>query len=148
MATPKETGLAFFNALSGNLKIKLTEPAHPVSEHVLNLQAPPEARIVSVKLVLSVFENDDLRELTEAEYETIAFPKLEISLRGDTGAVVVHQAPNGKHFTVRELACAVERTELETRGASEWLGGVDVHHVFFEGLSEEKDGTWSICWGS
>lgn len=52
------------------------------------------------------------------------------------------------HFTVRELVHAVEKTELETRGSSEWLGGIDVHHIFFEGISAEADGTWALCWGS
>lgn len=145
--TPKQT-LEFFNSLSGHLDVGLSEPAQPVSEHLLNRQAPPTAKLVSVTLSLSVFAGDDLRALTEAEYQAVAFAAPSISLRGVTGAVVVHRAPNGKHFTVRELARAVERTELETRGASEWLGGVDAHHVFFEGLREEKDGTWSIHWGS
>jgi hypothetical protein len=31
---------------------------------------------------------------------------------------------------------------------SEWFGGVDVHHVFFEGLHEDVDGVWVANWGS
>jgi hypothetical protein len=29
-----------------------------------------------------------------------------------------------------------------------WLGGVDVHHVFFEGIKLGDDGVWGTGWGS
>ena len=31
---------------------------------------------------------------------------------------------------------------------SEWFDGVDVHHVFFEGIHQDSDGVWEIYWGS
>ena len=34
------------------------------------------------------------------------------------------------------------------QGNSEWFGGVDVHHVFFEGIHLADDGVWDIYWGS
>ncbi|MGA9520488.1 MAG: hypothetical protein WBV82_03435 [Myxococcaceae bacterium] len=71
-----------------------------------------------------------------------------IRLRGEAGDPVEHRAPNGKHFTVRELVKAVEETERQSRSRSNWLGGIDVHHVYFEGIHPENDGTWSIAWGS
>jgi hypothetical protein len=140
--------LAFFNKLSGILHIELTEPAQPYAPHVLNLQASPDARITSLRFDAQVFERGELRPLTEDELASIAFAAPQIRLRGDTGEEVAHDAPNGEHFTVRDLIRAVELTELRTRGSSEWLGGVDVHHIFFEGISLEQDGTWAICWGS
>ena len=34
------------------------------------------------------------------------------------------------------------------RPNSLWFGGIDCHHVFYEGLVLNKNGTISICWGS
>jgi hypothetical protein len=60
---------------------------------------------------------------------------------------VEHDAPNGKAFTTRDLKAAIEKTEQAGRENAPWLGGVDVHHVFFEGIELEDD-VWTICWGS
>lgn len=64
------------------------------------------------------------------------------------GIITEHQAPNGKNFTVGELLAAVHAHEVQTRGKAEWFGKVDDHHVYFEGLHEEPDGTFRISWGS
>lgn len=140
--------LAFFNRLSAILRIELTEPAQQVSPHLLDLAASPSAELVSLRVETNVFEGDDERPLTEEELASVAFDAPEIQLRGDTGELVVHRAPNGRHFKVGDLIRAVEETERRTRANTEWLGGIDVHHIFFEGILPEQDGTWSLCWGS
>ena len=140
--------LAFFNNLSGKLKIELTEPPERVG-NLSNERAPADAEIKSISLNLEVFNQDDetFRALTKEELATIAFHGASIVLQSEDGEEVSHNAPNGESFTVADLAKAVEETERQTRGDSEWLGGIDVHHVYFEGL-EEEDGVWLICWGS
>lgn len=100
--------LAFFNRLSAILRIELTEPPEQVAPHVLNLVASPAAKLASLYLDVKVFDGDDGRPLTENELRSIAFAAEAIQLRGDTGEVVVHRAPNGEHFTVRDLIHAVE----------------------------------------
>lgn len=142
--------LAFFNRLSGKLEIELSVPAQQVSPNLLNLQAPPEAKIVNLKLTAQVYEEstNKFRDLTANEWNSVAFRGSEIRLRGDSGGVVFHKAPNGTFFTVRDLWLAVEQTERQTRDDTEWLGGVDVHHCFFEGIHEGEDGAWDILWGS
>jgi hypothetical protein len=142
--------LEFFNSLSGHLDIQLSVPAQPFAPHLLNLQASPEAKIVTLKLTAEVYNTatETFRDLTADELNSVAFRGSEIRLRGDGDRVVSHKAPNGAFFTVRELLLAVEETERQTRNDSEWLGGVDVHHIFFEGIREEPDGTWFIRWGS
>jgi len=49
---------------------------------------------------------------------------------------------------VRDVAAVVEATERKGRDDASWLGGVDVHHVFLEGLHPTDDGAWRIAWGS
>jgi hypothetical protein len=143
--------LELFNGLSGRLKIELSEPPEQVSPKLLNLKASATAQVLSVKLELEVFDedDDDGRPLTDAEWSHVVFTAPSIRLVGEgANEVVEHRAPDGKCFTVRDLAAAIEATERKTRASSEWLGGVDVHHIYFEGLEEDDDGAWAICWGS
>ncbi len=143
-----ETPLEFFNRMSGTLNIVLTEPPVPVSPKVLNKKALPTAKIKSLWLEMKVWEDDEMRPLTEEEATTVALRKARVRLRGLTREAVFHEAPNGKDFTVRELWIAVEETERQTRSTSKWFGGIDVHHIYFEGLRLEEDGSYSIEWGS
>ena len=144
--------LEFFNSLSGKLKIELTVPPERVG-NLVNERATPEAGIVSLKLVVEIYnsDTDERRPLTPEELDSVAFRGASIRLRSEEGEAVSHAAPNGQFFTVRQLLAAVEETERQTRDQSEWLGGVDVHHVYFEGIHPDEDGeegVWQICWGS
>jgi len=153
-----EESLRFFNKLSGRLNIRLSEPPQPFSERLLNQVAPPSARIVEVSLAMQVLEDSeqgdlcdlaDPRDLTEEEWNRVVLRTPVIRMRGENGKEVVeHRAPDGLAFTVRDLAAAVAETERQTRGGTEWYGGIDVHHVYFEGIELEEDGVWFIAWGS
>jgi|GEM_PF-1560676 len=149
---PRELpGLGFLNQLSGTLRIELSEPARPVSERVMNLVADQTATIKSMSLALTVFlrPSKTFRELTDEElaYVVVAEPRLRLCGEG-SDEPVEHQAPNGVAFTVRDLVDAIVTTERQSRAASNWMGGIDVHHIFFEGIGRNEDGTWSISWGS
>jgi hypothetical protein len=145
--------LEFFNSLTGRLEIELDVPAEPVA-NLLNLQAKPDARVVRLELRVEVFNRDTetFRPLTPEEYDSVAFHGSSIRLQSEDSEAISHDAPNGSFFTVRELLRAVEETERRTRDQSEWLGGVDVHHIFFEGIhpseDEDEDDVWEIYWGS
>jgi hypothetical protein len=141
--------LEFFNSLSGELKVTLSAPTEKIGSSA-NVRATPEAEIESLELAAEVFHRDSgtFRALTPDELRSVAFRASQITLQGEGGGTVTHQAPNGKFFTVQELLKAVAETERQTRDKSEWFGGVDVHHVFFEGIHQGDDGVWKIYWGS
>jgi hypothetical protein len=134
-------------SISGQLHVELSEPAELITERLHNRKATPGATITSVTLHAEMVEDDDFRELSEAELSASAFEGPEIVMRG-LGTAVRHVAPNGAYFTVRDLLAAVEETERATRHESSWFGGVDVHHVSFEGLRLGEDNVWQISWGS
>jgi hypothetical protein len=140
--------MELFEGLGGRLRIELTESTERIAPNLLNEKAAPGAQIKSLRLESYVFEDNDLRPLTEEEYERVALREPEFQLRGEAGELVTHHAPNGEFFTVRDVLRAVEETERKTRATSEWFGGVDVHHVYFEGVHRQDDGTWLIHWGS
>jgi len=119
----KRPKLEFFNRLRGTLRIEPTEPPQRFAPHMLNLKAPEMATIKSIRLEMGVFNVVGRRELTEAELALIVFDQPEIRLRGESGDCILHKAPNGRQFTVRDLIEAVESTERQTRGKTRWLGG-------------------------
>lgn len=147
-APTAQEGLAFFNALSGLLRIELTEPAEPVAPGMANRRATETATIHTLRLEMQVMEGEASRPLTEEEWSRIVVREPTIRLVSDAKVVVAHDAPNGAFFTVRDLTAAVEETERRTRGQTEWFGGIDVHHVFFEGIDQREDGVWTVAWGS
>jgi hypothetical protein len=140
--------MTLIEGLGGRLYIELSEPTVPISPVLVNERATPGAQIESLRLESYVFEDDDFRPLTEEEYGRVALRESTIQLRGEAGEPVTHRAPNGEYFTVLDVLRAVEETERVTRAKSDWLGGVDVHHVYFEGVHRQDDGTWLIHWGS
>lgn len=145
-----DEALEFFNRLTGRLELELSEPPVQIAPALLNMRAPESARLVKVALELEYFEEgaDDPRPLTEEEWALVVLRTPTLVLRGEAEEPVEHRALNGEHFTVRELVDAIIATERATRGMSEWFGGIDVHHVYFEGIDEEDDGSWTISWGS
>lgn len=141
--------LEFFNNLSGRLEIELSGSTERIGD-LENVRAESDARITSLSLTVEVFNRDSetFRALTPDELQSVAFRAPEITLQGESGDPVTHQAPNGEFFSVQDLLNAVGETERRTRDKTEWFGGVDMHHVFFEGLEQVDDNAWEICWGS
>ncbi|MFI6996408.1 hypothetical protein [Nocardia sp. NPDC050175] len=139
--------LEFFNGLSGTLAIVLTEPTENVAANLSNQRAAATATITEVSFAPNVFEDGDFRDLTDDEFDRVVLDLPALNLRG-FGDPVEHRAPNGKCFTVRDLVAAISETERSTRQQSQWFGGIDVHHIFFEGIHEGDDGVWEIYWGS
>lgn len=146
-----ESNLAFFNDLAGRLEFDLSEPPQAVDDMAVQL-ATPDARLRNLRLDLKVFVEDlgDERELTAEEWERPVLGQAQVSLRSLSGDLLSHSAPNGEFFTVRELMLAIEETERRTREKSDWFGGLDLHHCFFEGIypDEEVPEAWEIYWGS
>ena len=146
-----DDALRFFSGLSGRLRIELDIPPKRAVPHLYNLASDPQARVVSVTLELKVLVSEPaplLRELTPAEWDEVVIRSPKVRMRGESDLVVEHVAPDGLQFTVRDLARAIEETERRGRPESQWLGGIDVHHVYFEGIELQEDGVWLICWGS
>jgi hypothetical protein len=142
--------LAFFINLSGTLRIDLVVPDEPGPYYENDLKVRSDARIVNVRLEDCVYEDGTRkhRRLTLEEYSRVAFRGESIRLKSQSGEVVSHRALNGSYFTVYELLCAVEETERRTRANSEWLGGIDIRHIYFEGLEQGDDDVWETRWGS
>lgn len=157
--------IEFFNKFSATLIIELDIPPHQVGE-LLNQYAAESAKIKSVKFNVSAVDYRNVnRPPSDSELDVIVFKQTTLNLCSDldlraarlpdSKVIVAHSAPNGKYFTVRDVIAAIEATEFQTRQHTDWFGGVDVHHIFFEGIhrhpyrhEEVTESAWEICWGS
>lgn len=52
------------------------------------------------------------------------------------------------HFTVDDVVRCVVEFDQEARPKTKWLGGIDCHHVFFDGFHETSEGYYAPLWGS
>lgn len=73
--------------------------------------------------------------------------------KDDSGAVVAKTKKTFKNtkgfFTIKQVAANIVKFEIKDRPKTKWFGGIDAHHVFFEGLRPNSRGdTYSVFWGS
>jgi hypothetical protein len=151
--TADDDALHFFNRLACTLRIKLGEEPSQVAPNMINLKATKTATITNISITTQVVEGDcedqQYRDLTEAEWNRVIFRGAVLRLRGEgSKRVLEHSAPDGASFTVRDLIAAILETERQTRPETQWCGGIDIHHIFFSGITGEKGGVRDICWDS
>lgn len=143
------------DSLSCRLIVDMDQAPRAI-EGTLNQSEKPGAQVICCKMGIPAFftEDDDLVDLTplqlssKACVESTPLPAT-IYLSSTTGQdmQVKFTAVNGAWFTVQEVLDAIGAFETAARVQTDWYGGIDTHHVMFEGL-EGKDGHYMICWGS
>ena len=134
----------------GSLNIEVTEPLLSIS---LNEYATPTAQLESITFEGNTFDGEDIHEVTEEQLAETAFNHPEINLvwqpaPGRDYLVCHRDAPNGTHFTLQDLIDTIVGAETLFRPHSEWFGGIDTSHTFFEGFTQHGEHTFSIFWGS
>ena len=134
----------------GSLNIEVTEPLLSIS---LNEYATPTAQLESITFEGNTFDGEDIHEVTEEQLAETAFDHPEINLvwqpaPGRDYLVCHRDAPNGTHFTLQDLIDTIVGAETLFRPHSEWFGGIDTSHTFFEGFTQHGEHTFSIFWGS
>lgn len=71
-----------------------------------------------------------------------------ITIFGLAEIPVQHLSPNSRYFTVEDILNAVEETERQTRGNTEWFGEVDRAHIYLERIATGDGLVWRTSWGS
>lgn len=87
-------------------------------------------------------------ELTEEEHKepAISGETYEITIIS-SGVTKTFKKENEEPITVQDVLDYVLEIEQEARPKTDWFGGVDAHHIYFEGLSKQEDG-YEVFWGS
>ena len=110
--------------------------------HLLHIwSGPPEWRSIG-------------RELSDDELQSPGFHGSHMQLRADRdawGAEVTEKSYHSdkEYLTIQEVIANIIDFEMARRPKTNWFGGIDDHHVFFEGMIPNADGaSFNICWGS
>lgn len=133
--------------LSGILQIKLTKPTYRIGR-LYNEFADKNAKIKSIDFHFDFGDEECYEEPIKEIYKQIAIKAKSINIKSETDQIIKFIAPNGKYFTFKDLEKIVKTVEKKTRGNTEWFGGIDCHHIFFEGIHKVKKGLYQLHWGS
>jgi hypothetical protein len=148
----------FFQKMQFTLDIKVSDTYSPANSY--NRMSAPDAQLQSVSYLPvnppsrgddEEDENGLLPEATEDELMSLAYARPSITFSsGHAQLKKTYQAPSGggQYFTVQDLIKIICEFEAEDRLLYDWFGGIDVHHIFFEGAHQQPDGSWKLWWGS
>ena len=140
---PNAINLEKLEHLHFTLGFEMDKPSQQIGS-LLNHCEDTDATLLNIsRTEIERWVNDHMETLTPKELDEIVFTgpitftnKVTKTFKNDKG-----------YFTVRELVDNIVEFEKEDRLASDWFGGVDTHHRFFEGIYKDKD-AYRICWGS
>ena len=157
MATqsPCEGPTAALQKLSFTLQIETTNTS-PQRGTLLNRFEEPASEITSLHAGALMRYDPSLNEhfeLTRDEQAKAGYVGKTLVLKGRSrdGRVVDttrHTYYNEKgFFTVAEVVALIVEFERIDRPKSLWFGGIDCHHVYFQGLRPDSDGdAFYISW--
>ena len=120
------------------------------NNNIANNFVDPKSTIKNIELSdIEVFDVDDdtFRYATDEELNEIVYPFNEITISTHNfNKTFTSKSEDG--FTTKELFYNIIEHEKESRPLTDWFGGIDAHHIFFEGLDKRLDGSYSVFWGS
>jgi hypothetical protein len=145
----------YFEKMHFTLDIKVSG-TYSRKNPLYNVSASPGAKLLSVsyKYVSSPARGEDedlFPDATKDELMSLAYARPSITFSSIHAQFQkTYQAPSGggQYFTVRDLLGIVCKFEAEDRLLYDWLGGIDVHHIFYAGTFQNPDGSWGLCWDS
>lgn len=119
---------------------------------LLNLVADPKAILKDIKvgdIGRYCAQIEDFIYYTDDELNTlIIYDKENIQFQCLNGIKKYYNFPN-KKATIKEFVDAIIDFEKISRPAGDWFGGIDCHHIFYEGIFPiEENDTYMIHWGS
>lgn len=154
LSATREFGCCDVNSISCTLDI-VTDRTPLGVPGLLNRFEQPGAKMLSCEMSHpAIFTGNDLVDMTPGELSAVACDgpkplpaKIHLSSGFEGLGELQFTAANGKWFTVQEFLDVVGKLETAVRGETEWFGGIDAHHVYFEGLMG-ANGRYSVEWGS
>lgn len=134
------------------LSIDLDIPPAPTSAFLMNLQANPTAKLLDIKAYHIARWNNELEEHIEYSEEQlntlVLYNKKKIEFIDSlSNTRKTYKFPTDR-VTIRQLVDAIVDFEKISRPKYKWSGGIDCHHIFYEGIHLTEDGAYSIYWGS
>lgn len=141
------------------LNIQLSKPPAPIGRqpggqfYLLNLQADEDATLTDITVdeiyrteePYKKFTNEEINNLVIYEKDEIEFRFKHFEDRS-RNASKKYYFPSNK-VTIKQFVDAIIDFEKLTRPMNLWCGGIDCHHIFYEGISGQN-GSYIILYGS
>lgn len=138
---------AIMQVLGLTLDCKLSKPSRPISRRMWNQITDPDTSITSLKWRISSRSRKLLRLI--GSLPVMKAKKIIYSPRPQFRTEII--GASNKGITVNELLRVILLAEKAFRNdpRNGWIGGgPNINHVYFEGFSLNKNGTWAVVWGS
>ena len=144
----------YAKALHFRVRVRTTHPSIPTSLLCNRIEAP-ESCILTITPTDPMIWNG--HSLTPADRTAVAFHGSTLTLHSElknvsTNTLVATTTRTFHsplpHFTVDDVIRCVVEFDREARPKTKWLGGIDCHHIFFDGFHETSEGYYVPLWGS
>lgn len=89
--------------------------------------------------------NEEIIDVKKEELEKIIYPYNEIIIMSNGNQETFNQKDG---FNSYDLLDCILNVEIISRQNTNWFGGIDAHHIFFEGLHLLRDNKYYVSWGS
>ncbi len=139
--------------ISFTLDITLDIPPAPMSSFLVNLQADKNAKLLDIKATfVTRFDHrrqEHIEYSAEQQNTLIIYDKDSIEFKGRKGLKKTYHFPSNR-VSMKQFIDAIVDFEKFDRPTYQWSGGIDCHHIFYEGCSNDgaEDGAYFISWGS
>jgi hypothetical protein len=137
------------------LHIILDKKTKRISKKLLNLKSDSNAKILKIEWCepLHYYNYDDENYENDDDDDIHVCTEEELNSVGYNGKIFnyenVEYTTENDFFTVKEIFDIILLREPEIRSKTNWFGGIDVHHIFYEGLHfSESLKTFKCAWGS
>ena len=140
-----------------SLEIETTKTA-PQRGMLLNRFEEPDSKIKSITIgQVSYYDKDvedcvpytiaALKKIPGFKSDTMTFKNgwIEKNKMVDMSVMTFNKKGG---FSCWDVIQNIVKFDKLDRSKSKWFGGVDCHHIFYEGLALRKDGTVFVRWGS
>ncbi len=138
--------------------LSIDVPTYQRNPTLLNKFVKPGVTLKSVsstsvlwKQPIMLYRDDQHIEASEDDLNKICFDGSTITITSNDETKTFSapdEHPQG--FTASQLLDAILEVEQIVRPKTEWFGGIDAHHIYFEGLhpEEKNDNCFVVMWGS
>ena len=125
------------------LNCTLSSPPAQIAPGWMNMYAPPSATLDACEVISNGIwseGNGNFTPLTAADLNSIVYASTTFSFASYSGEVVTFETLSSQGFTLQEIFDSIAAAELTSRSNTEWLGGIDIDHVYIESFNISECG--------
>lgn len=132
-----------------NVTLNIDVETYQANSTLLNRFVRPDIKIKSLNWGKMLFYNEGdknpFSDVSDDKFDKVIYKETQITIESNN---VTETFYNSNGFTSRNLFDHIMSVETEARPNTDWFGGIDAHHIYFEGLHKTDNRCYSVYWGS